>query len=1144
MNSILTKCLCICTFLALPFLISAQTLSRAELFSPANGAVNQPSTITLKWHSVKGADQYKVSVSTLNHSNDVFWDSTYTDTTKVLTGLSNGTYVWRIKAVRKMPYDTSNWTLPAWTFVVGTTTTGGSTGTKGNTSALSVPYLSAPSTGAILQVLGTNLVWQNVSGATFYKVKVATDAAFTNVIFTDNNVMTNSRVAQNLVYNTTYYWNVQAANTTTTTAASSTGSFTTMLDNPNIVTTHPRLMFTQADLPRLRSWAVPSNPVYVSMQTALNYAINIYNAKFFPGGVQNPNWPDNGGTTWTAYVTESYAEYFAFWSLIDPNVNNRILHAQRARNLLMYVIDQASLGYAAGVPFRDPQFMTYDRSRVYGEACPLTVDWIYDAKDANNINILTSADKAKIRNVFLGWCNDQLTAYNHPNPIGVVNDISMRPNRWTLNNYYSGHARNLTYMSLSMDAVDDAPVNANLHFSALGNSLKSYIYNVTGAWLYLQYTMFEQPNLVATDYGISPATKNLSSGSGGLAVEGSLYGESIGYVIQECLALKTAGWADTSVIGKQGKLITSAYWDRFMDGLLHGVPSAPKVFPQAAYLGSIYQGGLYGDLLRTWVTPEMIDATGPLGILDMLQGNKQQRLDKARWYSRNVIEGGAAALSQRVGGQWGNSYATHPIYYFMLLDPTTNSNPSDPRPNVPITFFDPAINRILARTDWTPNATQFDWHCHWTTINHQSGDGNQFELFRKGEWLIKERSGYANDGVGYTSEFHNTLGLQNDVPGNLQFYEYATSQRGGQWTNGQNAGDPTVITDFGSNYIYATGDATNLYNRPNQYTTSNNATDILFAVRSIVWLKPDHVIVYDRAKSKTANRFKRFFLQFIAPPTITGKNATISTPIGQKLYLSNLMPANSVLTTTVSENFSSVAQLDPTHDEIKIEDPSNPTDVRFLNVLQGADGNVSKDPVTLVQSSSGTAFDGTIVKNTAVMFPNLWGGTFSTTTYTIPNTVTQHIITGMAPNSSYNAVGLNVGANVQITITPNGSFQANAGGVLVINTLSIPTSLAVPVSQPYVRSAILDNHSVELYQNVPNPFSKNTTISFNLSESTNVTLRIIDITGKAIAMPVNNEKMDAGYHETIFNSGNLPSGIYLYEMQAGENRITRRMIVN
>ena len=42
---------------------------------------------------------------------------------------------------------------------------------------------------------------------------------------------------------------------------------------------------------------------------------------------------------------------------------------------------------------------------------------------------------------------------------------------------------------------------------------------------------------------------------------------------------------------------------------------------------------------------------------------------------------------------------------------------------------------MLSRTDWTPNATMFDFRCSWISINHQQADANQFEFYRNGEWL-------------------------------------------------------------------------------------------------------------------------------------------------------------------------------------------------------------------------------------------------------------------------------------------------------------------------------------------------------------------------------------------------------------------------
>lgn len=1001
---------------------------------------------------------------------------------------------------------------------------------------LGAPTLISPSHNSKLQVLGTNLVWRSVDNATYYKLKVATDSTMTNVIFSDDTITITSRVAQNLNYNTIYYWTVQAANATMTGTVTQSRSFSTMPSNPSAVLTHPRILISSNDVPVLQSWAVNSNPVFVALQNALNSAIVTYNTKFFPGGNPNPVWPDNGSITWSGYVTEAYAEFFAFWSLIDPVVANRPLHAKRARNLLMYVIEQALLGTAVGVPFRDPQFMTYDRSRVYGEGCPLTVDWIYNAKDVNNNDILTTEDKAKIRKVFLRWCSEQLVAWNHPTPVGLINDKQITlTNRWILNNYYSGHARNMAFMALSLDEVDDVPVDTNLHYSALGNSVRSYIFNATGAWLYQQYAQYEKPDIVAADYNVP--TNGIGMGSGGMSVEGSLYGESIGWVAQLVLALKTSGWLDENVIGKQAKLFYSDYWTRAMDGMLHSIAPVPYVPAQATYYGPIYPVANYGDLLRGWMTPFMIDIVAPIGLIDMQGGNNQSRLDKVRWFSRNALEGGSANLTRRITNVWSNSVATHALYYYLLFDPN-DFNTADPRPTVSTVFWDPAFNRMLARTDWTPASSWFNWHCHWTSINHQAGDGNQFEFYRKGEWLIKERSGYTNDNIGTTSEFHNTLALQNDAPPNLQWYEGPISERGAQWKEGLNAGDPKAIVSTGKpTFVYATGDATNLYNRPDYWNPSNAATDIEFAVRSIVWLKPDHIIVYDRAKSKKPNRFKRFFLQFTAAPFISGSDVTVITPGQQKIYLSNLLPSGAVVTGFPSEKLNVLAELEQTTHELKIEDPSNPSDIRFLNVIQGADGSVSKDPVLLIQSSSGTEFEGAVVKNTALMFIKVWNAAFSLTSYSIPVSVTTQIVSGLTPDAGYDVKLVSNGIDFDVTITPGDDLVADEGGVLCIDNLSVDVNdLRAPKDLEFKGL----NASLSIN---PNPFEETTTIEYEMSKPALVSLEIYKPDGTYISTLIERKHQSSGIHKYHFKDEDFPTGIYILRLTVGQQKLSKLMVV-
>ncbi|MEZ4762502.1 MAG: T9SS type A sorting domain-containing protein, partial [Calditrichia bacterium] len=82
----------------------------------------------------------------------------------------------------------------------------------------------------------------------------------------------------------------------------------------------------------------------------------------------------------------------------------------------------------------------------------------------------------------------------------------------------------------------------------------------------------------------------------------------------------------------------------------------------------------------------------------------------------------------------------------------------------------------------------------------------------------------------------------------------------------------------------------------------------------------------------------------------------------------------------------------------------------------------------------------------------------------------------------------------------------------------------------------------ELAQNYPNPFNPTTTIPFQLSQSANVTLRIVDLTGRTVAELLNGRK-PAGSHEIEFFAGNIGSGIYFYVLTVDGVRESRRMIL-
>ena len=84
--------------------------------------------------------------------------------------------------------------------------------------------------------------------------------------------------------------------------------------------------------------------------------------------------------------------------------------------------------------------------------------------------------------------------------------------------------------------------------------------------------------------------------------------------------------------------------------------------------------------------------------------------------------------------------------------------------------------------------------------------------------------------------------------------------------------------------------------------------------------------------------------------------------------------------------------------------------------------------------------------------------------------------------------------------------------------------------------------AINLEQNYPNPFNSVTTITWQIAENSKVTLKVLDIVGRTVAVMV-DEQRPQGKYETRFNAATLPKGIYFCQLKAGEFSQTRKMIL-
>ncbi|GEM_PF-6518967 len=140
-----------------------------------------------------------------------------------------------------------------------------------------------------------------------------------------------------------------------------------------------------------------------------------------------------------------------------------------------------------------------------------------------------------------------------------------------------------------------------------------------------------------------------------------------------------------------------------------------------------------------------------------------------------------------------------------------------------------------------------------------------------------------------------------------------------------------------------------------------------------------------------------------------------------------------------------------------------------------------------------------------------------------------------------------------IALTPDGKvkwqdFHFGSGWPSVIGkdgTLYGISSLIVAVTEQTV--SVSENttdvsNSYLLSQNYPNPFNPVTTISFTVPKVSHVTLKIFNLLGEHVTTLVEQEFVP-GRYQVEWNAGDMKGGTYLYQLQAGDFREIKKLVL-
>ncbi len=179
--------------------------------------------------------------------------------------------------------------------------------------------------------------------------------------------------------------------------------------------------------------------------------------------------------------------------------------------------------------------------------------------------------------------------------------------------------------------------------------------------------------------------------------------------------------------------------------------------------------------------------------------------------------------------------------------------------------------------------------------------------------------------------------------------------------------------------------------------------------------------------------------------------------------------------------------------------------------------------------------------------PLLTGHTYTLTFWDCksPSYETNYLEIGVSP------VANDFGISIYTTTLPVEAWREHVVTFTAPVTGEYITVQAIPGSYGW---AFVDSFSLgmttsiepatfELAQNYPNPFNPTTNISFTLDEPDHVTLAVYNAGGRQVALLVDGQRA-LGSHQVTFDAGDLPSGIYFYQLKTGSGLVeTKKMVL-
>jgi hypothetical protein len=850
----------------------------------------------------------------------------------------------------------------------------------------------------------------------------------------------------------------------------------TVTGSPTPLKTHPRLYITAEMLPSLRAKFAKGSPMATAIKSQAIEYYKVDNAAW-SWGASKPC----GGAHTRSGPPPSYEERnaysYALLALIDPS--------DPTYDWSCYGHDvwaDLMTRFVAGAYTPNE-----DEWRHSAAEFSFTTDWLMGS---GALNARSDTDLARqfvyaalrytVSPAHYGsssWIppnasSNDVSLYNSPGEFGGISKMRTMGNNYAL-------ARNIYIAALPLTFNDDAtddPATTNTCSASryvvcpdwTAGSRHAFFNYFAGAYLYDTYGHLEDPNVSWAaldakfhnlpkkpmcrnwqgDAEVGPGTLPcLGDGRGGESSEGSGYGYSM-YALRYALnAMWTAGYADPLVWGPQVSLASSSWWDMqavsanlFLSGMKPKNGNTAGTAPSYSFM-------ITGDTNTYFRDPSWFGAEAATLTFDSYTG-RADRTAMLEWPILNTAFGGAKGKALGCSEHCGFNEELSNVYagdvavdMFIALphgDPT-DSAPSDPRPSMPIDFYNGSYNQHqIIRNGWSGgNANSFfSYTCGNSLIDHEHGTCGRFEIYSGNEYITKGRATFDDYNFLMSSATQsNELSVMNRGTGcdTQKCVYYSSYASGGQWWHGNQGTLVTVLHSELPSYAADIADMTGQYN-----TYSPGYEDVRGASRSLVYLRNSKQIVfYDRAATKTANA-KAVYLNTTGKPTV-GINAAswLTQSRSQRVYFTTLLGG------TLSDNGLAPGNPEQANDwevasTLKV-DGGSPASAQFLNVLEFGPSTLARSSTVLIQSTGGQNFDGALVDKSVIMFMRNWPAAFTTVTYPASGATT-HYISDLEPNTTYSISGTGTPASARSDTAGVLAFTAAGTGSITVTGHGTPLS--------------------------------------------------------------------------------------------------------